>query len=116
MKMGEMAEMMINGDLCENCGSYIDEEGGDGFPRYCSESCANDRGVDDNAFNKEHEEALTAIESALREYKKIAYKFKCEKNKCKKTSKGVLHQKGCHADKHKKSAKKAWTKFQAYFI
>lgn len=32
--MGEIAEAMINGDLCENCGEYIGS--GDGYPRRCS--------------------------------------------------------------------------------
>lgn len=32
--MGEVADMMINGDLCESCGVYLEGEG-EGFPRYC---------------------------------------------------------------------------------
>jgi len=32
--MGEMAEYLLNGDDCSNCGEYIGE--GDGFPRECS--------------------------------------------------------------------------------
>lgn len=44
--MGEMAEMMLDGTLCECCGTFIDFEGGDGFPRYCSPQCARDRGAD----------------------------------------------------------------------
>lgn len=40
--MGDIAEMMLDGTLCEGCGEYIG--GGDGFPRYCSPSCARDRG------------------------------------------------------------------------
>ncbi len=43
--MGEIADMMLEGDLCAQCGSYIDEEGGDGFPRYCSKQCEQDAGV-----------------------------------------------------------------------
>lgn len=38
--MGEVAEMMLDGTLCEGCGTYIDDEGGDGIPRYCSPQCA----------------------------------------------------------------------------
>lgn len=45
--MGEMAEMMLDGTLCEGCGSYIDDHGGEGIPRYCSKQCAQDRGFDD---------------------------------------------------------------------
>lgn len=45
--MGEYADMMIEGDVCSQCGGIIfDESGepttGDGIPRVCSE-CAKDR-------------------------------------------------------------------------
>lgn len=43
--MGEMAEMMLDGTLCEACGTYIDDDGDEGFPRYCSNQCARDRGA-----------------------------------------------------------------------
>lgn len=32
--MGEMAEYMLNGDDCQECGAYIG--GGGGFPRSCA--------------------------------------------------------------------------------
>lgn len=35
--MGEIADMMLDGTLCEGCGVYLDDSG-DGFPRRCS-SC-----------------------------------------------------------------------------
>src|SRR5688500_10789686 len=50
--MGEIAEMMLDGTLCECCGSYIDEEGGDGFPRYCSPQCDRDRGAEDRTLTR----------------------------------------------------------------
>ena len=34
--MGEMADYMINGDDCQECGEYLGE--GDGYPRSCA-SC-----------------------------------------------------------------------------
>lgn len=40
--MGEIAEMMLSGELCECCGVYIDEHA-NGIPRYCSAKCAADR-------------------------------------------------------------------------
>lgn len=43
--MGEYAEMMLDGTCCEGCGTYIDDAGGDGIPRYCSNQCARDRGA-----------------------------------------------------------------------
>ena len=42
--MGEAAEMMLDGTLCEGCGGYIEGEA-EGFPRYCSKACAADRGA-----------------------------------------------------------------------
>ena len=43
--MGEIAEMMLDGTLCQVCGGIID---GDtpGYPRYC-EDCAKDEVVSD---------------------------------------------------------------------
>lgn len=41
--MGEIAEMMLDGTLCECCGAFIGASVG--YPRYCSTKCANDRGV-----------------------------------------------------------------------
>lgn len=42
--MGEIAEMMLDGTLCEGCGEYIGE--GEGFPRYCCDACARGPGVE----------------------------------------------------------------------
>lgn len=41
--MGEIAEMMLDGTLCECCGTFIGD--GDGYPRYCSAECAEGRGA-----------------------------------------------------------------------
>lgn len=43
--MGEIADSMINGEVCEMCGVWLDGES-TGYPRYCSEECADDRGAD----------------------------------------------------------------------
>lgn len=37
--MGEYAEMLLDGTLCEHCGIYLEEGEAQGFPRYCSEEC-----------------------------------------------------------------------------
>lgn len=37
--MGDIADAMLDGDLCAGCGSFIDMEGGNGFPRFCSPAC-----------------------------------------------------------------------------
>jgi len=42
--MGEIADAMINGFMCEMCGIYLDGEE-PGYPRYCSKDCADDRGA-----------------------------------------------------------------------
>ena len=42
--MGEIAEMMLDGTLCECCGEYIGSDAG--YPQYCSEGCAADRGLE----------------------------------------------------------------------
>lgn len=44
--MGEIADAMLEGDLCEMCG--IPLEGGFGIPGYCSKECARDRGADES--------------------------------------------------------------------
>ena len=43
--MGEIAEMMLDGTLCEGCGVYLEGDG-EGFPRYCSRDCAQGRGFE----------------------------------------------------------------------
>jgi hypothetical protein len=43
--MGEAAEMMLDGTLCECCGVALDGDS-PGYPRYCSDQCAEDRGVE----------------------------------------------------------------------
>lgn len=38
--MGDIAEMTLNGDMCEGCGEWLGE--GDGYPRLCP-GCARER-------------------------------------------------------------------------
>jgi translation initiation factor IF-1 len=42
--MGEIAEMMLNGEVCEGCGVFLENEDR-GFPVYCSNRCAADAGI-----------------------------------------------------------------------
>ena len=44
--MGEIADMMLDGTLCECCGVYIETGEPPGFPRYCSQQCLIDRTPD----------------------------------------------------------------------
>lgn len=47
--MGEIAEMMVNGEMCEGCGEWLLNEDMEtenvGYPQYCSEYCAKNRGA-----------------------------------------------------------------------
>lgn len=54
--MGEAAEMLLDGTCCECCGEYIHEGEPQGFPRYCSEECAKDRGMEYIECNDEDED------------------------------------------------------------
>lgn len=47
--MGEIADAMLDGTLCECCGMFIEGEA-PGFPRYCSPQCAADRGLPPGGF------------------------------------------------------------------
>lgn len=55
--MGEIADSMLSGELCEACGVPIDGEDM-GIPMYCSYQCAKDRGLNE-------EEAEGRIASAI---------------------------------------------------
>lgn len=57
--MGEIADMMLDGTLCEACGGFIDFEDGHGFPRYCSKQCARDRGADLLTMTRKERHAAT---------------------------------------------------------
>jgi hypothetical protein len=43
--MGEIADLMINGDICQLCGVELEGEG-DGFPRMCV-GCGGDTPEED---------------------------------------------------------------------
>ena len=44
--MGDMADMALDGVLCEWCGQVLDEEGGCGFPSLCP-SCQKQKDTED---------------------------------------------------------------------
>ena len=48
--MGDIADMMIDGILCEGCGVWIDDEDA-GYPRLC-ESCAHECRADGRNIEK----------------------------------------------------------------
>jgi len=43
--MGDIADMMLEGDLCECCGVALTNDETPGYPMYCSVQCAKDRGI-----------------------------------------------------------------------
>lgn len=44
--MGEIADSMLSGEVCEACMTPLCDECADmGIPMYCSESCAKSRGA-----------------------------------------------------------------------
>jgi len=40
--MGDIADMMLDGTLCEGCGVYLDGDG-EGFPRRCGDCLRHDK-------------------------------------------------------------------------
>ena len=45
--MGEIADMMLDGTMCEGCGEFLyDGADGPGFPQYCAACQADGRGYD----------------------------------------------------------------------
>jgi hypothetical protein len=47
--MGEIADMMLDGTLCETCGEFIDEADTGGFPRKCAACLADENPQDDRS-------------------------------------------------------------------
>lgn len=47
--MGEIAEMMIEGILCQFCGVYMDDGEAPGYPRSCTDCAEDEDGEDDDA-------------------------------------------------------------------
>ncbi len=44
--MGEIAEMMLDGTLCESCGDFLNETP-PGYPCYC-DGCDSERGLQED--------------------------------------------------------------------
>ena len=79
--MGEYAEMMLDGTCCEACGVYLDQEP-QGFPGYCSEQCAVDRGMAQVTMTrKERHAAKKPLTDAQRARRKRKTKAKNARRK-----------------------------------
>lgn len=57
--MGEIAEMMLDGDLCEGCGVYMGSAG-QGFTRRCT-SCATDERADNHKAVLVHHQQIKKV-------------------------------------------------------
>lgn len=62
--MGEIAEMHLDGTLCEACGVFLDGES-PGYPRYCSADCAEDRDIETHESNDYKEPNIENIKYYL---------------------------------------------------
>lgn len=82
--MGDIADMMLDGTLCEGCGEYIGE--GDGFPQYCSSQCAGDRGADEAQVKHHRNDKFTERERRKRQRKKKNENYRKAKNLLAETS------------------------------
>lgn len=56
--MGEIAEMMLDGDMCECCGEMMSESG-DGYPRKCAGCQFNEKAAPVNLAPKQHFSKIT---------------------------------------------------------
>lgn len=66
--MGELAEYILNGDDCQECGQYIGD--GDGFPRSCSDCQPQPKQRKrkrrkKRKMSQQKQEAPTSLEQAL---------------------------------------------------
>lgn len=57
--MGEIAEAMLEGELCAMCGEYLGD--GLGFPGYCSNRCAESAGVDPSEAHVGQDDPLDGL-------------------------------------------------------
>jgi hypothetical protein len=74
--MGEIAEMMINGEMCQDCGCFFEDGESPGYPRSCCDDEPDQKqiSVSDKHYEKlaqlKHK-ALTSIASVIDQVKKI---------------------------------------------
>jgi hypothetical protein len=57
--MGEIAEAMLDGDLCEGCGVYMGDPG-QGFPRRCPD-CAKEQRADNRKATLAHHQQIKKV-------------------------------------------------------
>lgn len=64
--MGDIAEMMLDGTLCEGCGEYL-EGVGEGFPRYCS-ACRRQNRYANESFDRPQKRVKCTFKGCRRRF------------------------------------------------
>lgn len=76
--MGEQAELILNGDVCEGCGEEMGD--GPGYPRRCSSCGGSDEGSDFEVYKHARAERRASLEPQRFEYAKkqlFGHEFDC---------------------------------------
>ena len=69
--MGEIAEMMLDGARCEQCGEFIDDGEECGYPRLCAGCEPDQPGGDDNTFKMPSLQAKVACPQCRKRVKPL---------------------------------------------
>jgi len=90
--MGEIADMMINGEMCQSCGVFIlDDDGhGVGYPSFCG-GCQTEQGI--NEFGQKLEDEHHEPNCTTKDGKPIYRPGKTNCPQCNKLVKkaGLIH-------------------------
>lgn len=77
--MGDTADMMIEGILCQQCGVYIDDSEAEGFPRNCSSCEPKRKKKMDNKYNDFKDKKPTTGDNAVKGVTNFLIKSKMDK-------------------------------------
>lgn len=69
--MGEIAEMMLDGTLCEGCGEYIGSDAG--YPQYCSPECAEGRGLSVEPYKPKRKKGQHKCAACGKRFRRLRY-------------------------------------------
>lgn len=64
--MGEQADLILNGDVCEGCGEEMGD--GPGYPRRCSSCGGSDEGSEFDVYKHARAERRQSLEPSRTEY------------------------------------------------
>lgn len=97
--MGEIADAMINGLMCECCGTYMDDGDEPGFARWCSEQCAAGRWVTFEGSDDQPEPTTPRYPKHV----KVAKPFSCQVDGCGKRFASEVAKRSHRRMKHGKT-------------